>query len=191
MKNLKIHKYLFLSCTTALVLTGCNKTKQQDTTIVVEKEEQEVFDCFNQEKENLKTKLENKDYNKILEDGKKIFIKGVDFCFYGKEINGITYHDLTDEMKRETLYNLSIIDNTIMKVKPNYKESIQEETTKIKDFYQKKKEALRSYIGEDTYDKIKDGKEEMKEGLKELSTKAKEKVKKKTNNWYKNVKNSD
>lgn len=192
MKNLKIHKYLFLTCTTALVLTSCKQTEEkQDTTIVVEKEVQETFDCFDQEKETLKEELENKDYEKVLEDGKKLFIKGIDFCFYGEEINGITYQDLTDEMKDVTLHNLSIIDDTIMKVKPDYKESIQEETGKIKDFYQEKKESFRSYIGEDTYDKIKDGKENIKEGFKELGSKSKEKVKEKANNWYQNVKNSD
>ena len=139
MKNFKIHKYLFLTCTTALVLTGCKQTEEkQDTTIVVEKEEQETFDCFEKEKESLRSELENKNYGKVLKDGKKLFVKGVDFCFYGEEINGITYQDLTDEMKKETLYNLSIIDDTIMKVSPNYKENIEEKMTKIKVNYNKK-----------------------------------------------------
>ena len=66
----------------------------------------EEFDYFDQAKKEIKELIESEQVEQAKEKGKEYFITGVDFIFYDKEINGVTFDDLTEEGKKVTLENL-------------------------------------------------------------------------------------
>ena len=61
-----------------------------------------------------------------------------DFIFYDKEYKGITFDDLKEEAKEETLNNLNTIDGLIMQLDPDYKETLQEKYKVVADFVNEK-----------------------------------------------------
>ena len=199
MKNLKWNKLFFLSVTTLLVLTGCNNTYKQEESQsekIENSNEQiengETFDNFETEKKEIKDAINEEDFEKAIKKGKDLFITGVDFLIYDKEINGITFDDLTEESKDITLQNLNTIDGWIMQLDPDYKENLSEKYQQIKDFsnetIEKIKEKVKTNLGEEKYNQIKDTKDEIKETIKEKTSETSEKVKQKADEWYQNFK---
>lgn len=150
MKNLKINKALIPIITSlVLVTTGCsNKTNEviEDNTInqttenntsttneVENNEVQETFDNFTTEKNEISDLINKKNFEEAKEKGKEFFINGVDFIFYDKEYKGITFDDLKEEAKEETLNNLNIIDGWITQIAPDYN-TITDIKNKLSDF---------------------------------------------------------
>ena len=80
----------------------------------------------------------NKQINEIKEDDKEFlndiklnFLTCIDFVFYGAEINGVKFEDLTLKGKQKALELISNIDNSIETKYPNYKNEISKETNDI------------------------------------------------------------
>ena len=94
----------------------------------------EEFDYFDQAKKEIKELIESEQVEQAKEKGKEYFITGVDFIFYDKEMNGVTFDDLTEEGKKVTLENLETIDGWIMEIAPDYKDKIGEKYQVVKDF---------------------------------------------------------
>lgn len=84
--------------------------------------------------ENLDNQLDT--YNNNNESlGKTIksnFVDGIDFIFYGKEINGKTFGELTNSAKLKVLSLMLSIDSKIEEKIPNYKDSISSTYQNIK-----------------------------------------------------------
>ena len=161
---------------------------EQEVTAIAEKEEVTVED------------------QKVLEN---TFITLTDFIFYGGEINGVTFDELTDSAKEKVLDLYDKIDTKIESVFPNYKENIastskdvyanlKKEITELKD---KIKDKYIDEYGQDKYDNLENAYNESKETLKDsaqntyetlkdVSTEFYENTKNKAENWYKNYKES-
>ena len=150
MKNLKIKKALIPIITSlVLVTTGCsNKTNEviEDNTItettenntsntneVENNEETETFDNFATEKKEISDLINSENFEKAKEKGKEFFINAVDFIFYGKEYKGITFDELKEEAKEETLNNFNIIKGWITQIAPDYN-TITDIKNKLSDF---------------------------------------------------------
>ena len=67
----------------------------------------------------------------FLNDMKLNFITCIDFVFYGTEINGVKFEDLTQKGKQKTLELISSIDSSIENKFPNYKSEISNGTNNI------------------------------------------------------------
>ena len=65
------------------------------------------------------------DVNKVLKIAKEEFIKITDFVFYGTEINGYTFQQLTDSAKLHITNILIEIDAMLEEVRPGYKNEIK------------------------------------------------------------------
>ena len=210
MKNLKIKKALIPIITSlVLVTTGCsNKTNEviEDNTItettenntsttneVENNEVQETFDNFTTEKNEISDLINKKNFEEAKEKGKEFFINGVDFIFYDKEYKGITFDDLKEEAKEETLNNLNIIDGWIMQLKPDYKETLQEKYKVVADFVNEKYlyvlDKIKEYLGEENYNAITDIKNKLKNDLSNFGNNLSDNIKNKANEWYENFKN--
>lgn len=148
----------------------------------------EEFDYFNQAKKEIKELIESEQVEQAKEKGKEYFITGVDFIFYDKEINGVTFDDLTEEGKKVTLENLETIDGWIMEIAPDYKDKISEKYQVVKDFvsttYYDVLESIKESLGEENYSAIREKKNEIKESI----TNPKDKVLEKVSDWYQNFK---
>ena len=210
MKNLKIKKALIPIITSlVLVTTGCsNKTNEviEDNTInqttenntsttneVENNEVQETFDNFTTEKNEISDLINKKNFEEAKEKGKEFFINGVDFIFYDKEYKGITFDDLKEEAKEETLNNLNIIDGWIMQLDPDYKETLQEKYKVVADFVNEKYlyvlDKIKEYLGEENYNAITDIKNKLKNDLSNFGNNLSDNIKNKANEWYENFKN--
>lgn len=108
--------------TTTVVYKKTTAPKKTTTTVVIDKDEyiiNYVKDIYNN--------IKNSDSLDKLKNG---IISIVDFIFYDKSINGITFKELKDTTKEKVLYYTLIVDNKIDELFPNYKEKI---SSKYKD----------------------------------------------------------
>lgn len=198
-------KRLIATLTLGVVLVGCG---EKDKTSVISKEENsssssvttsiaeselimvEEFDYFESEKEEIRELLESDQVEEVKEKGKEYFIKGVDFVFYGTEISGVTFDELTEEGKQQTIKNLEIIDGWIETIVPNYKENIEEKYLIVKDFlndkYYEVLDSVRNYLGDENYEAVVEIKNQIKGDLSDT----KDKVLAKIENWYQGFKES-
>lgn len=149
----------------------------------------EEFDYFDQAKKEIKELIESEQVEQAKEKGKEYFVTGVDFIFYDKEMNGVTFDDLTEEGKKVTLENLETIDGWIMEIAPDYKDKIGEKYQVVKDFvsttYYDVLESIKESLGEENYSAIQEKKNEIKDSITSTKDKALEKV----SDWYQNFKN--
>lgn len=94
---------------------------------------------------------------------KNTFITLTDFIFYGTEINGTTFEELTTSVKEEIISIYEQIDSKIEEIYPGYKETIKETTIKTynnikEELLVLKQEIETSYkneIGEEKYEEQK------------------------------------
>ena len=216
-QNLSLHlKQIAATLAVGFVLVGCSKenenlsvssssqinststissTSSSTASSNLEQENQEEtldteeFDYFDQAKKEIKELIESEQVEQAKEKGKEYFITGVDFIFYDKEMNGVTFDDLTEEGKKVTLENLETIDGWIMEIAPDYKDKIGEKYQVVKDFvsttYYDVLESIKESLGEENYSAIQEKKNEIKDSITSTKDKALEKV----SEWYQNFKN--
>lgn len=216
-QNLSLHlKQIAATLAVGFVLVGCSKenenlsvssSSQINSTSTIsstpsstassnlEQENQEEtldteeFDYFDQAKKEIKELIESEQVEQAKEKGKEYFITGIDFIFYDKEMNGVTFDDLTEEGKKVTLENLETIDGWIMEIAPDYKDKISEKYQVVKDFvsttYYDVLESIKESLGEENYSAIQEKKNEIKDSITSTKDKALEKV----SEWYQNFKN--
>lgn len=216
-QNLSLHlKQIAATLAVGFVLVGCSKenenlsvssSSQINSTSTIsstpsstassnleqEKQEEtldtEEFDYFDQAKKEIKELIESEQVEQAKEKGKEYFVTGVDFIFYDKEMNGVTFDDLTEEGKKVTLENLETIDGWIMEIAPDYKDKIGEKYQVVKDFvsttYYDVLESIKESLGEENYSAIQEKKNEIKDSITSTKDKALEKV----SDWYQNFKN--
>lgn len=216
-QNLSLHlKQIAATLAVGFVLVGCSKenenlsvssSSQINSTSTIsstpsstapsnlEQENQEEtldteeFDYFDQAKKEIKELIESEQVEQAKEKGKEYFITGVDFIFYDKEMNGVTFDDLTEEGKKVTLENLETIDGWIMEIAPDYKDKIGEKYQVVKDFvsttYYDALESIKESLGEENYSATQEKKNEIKDSITSTKDKALEKV----SEWYQNFKN--
>lgn len=216
-QNLSLHlKQIAATLAVGFVLVGCSKenenlsvssSSQINSTSTIsstpsstassnlEQENQEEtldteeFDYFDQAKKEIKELIESEQVEQAKEKGKEYFVTGVDFIFYDKEMNGVTFDDLTEEGKKVTLENLETIDGWIMEIAPDYKDKIGEKYQVVKDFvsttYYDVLESIKESLGEENYSAIQEKKNEIKDSITSTKDKALEKV----SEWYQDFKN--
>lgn len=81
--------------------------------------------------ENIENDISTSDINVIKLKGKEYFIKIVDFIFYGEEIRGYTFDELTDMAKLKIIGIGLKVDKKIEEKVPGYKESISNTGDKV------------------------------------------------------------
>ena len=167
--------------------------------ITYSEEDNVIINEFASIKNKVATFLNSDNVEEAKDKAKGIFISIVDFLFYGGEIKGIRFDDLTEEGKKNILGLVSDIDSLIIKKFPTYKEDISEVTknayikagelikkgtTNIKEFSKEK-------LGEENYNAIIDAKDELVEYTKDafsiignVSSKLWDSAKEKVKNWY-------
>lgn len=105
------------------------------------------FQYFNEEKNSLKENIMNGDIDSVVEVGKRYIALGKDFIYNGTEIHGVTFDQLTEQGKQETLNNLAIIDGWIMAIDSDYKSQIEKGMDTAKNLFEKAKEKVKSWVG--------------------------------------------
>ena len=156
----------------------------------------------------------NNEVDKVNDENvlKNTFITLTDFIFYGGEIKGIKFNDLTSSVKEKVLNIYEEIDVKIESKFPGYKENIKSNSIKTYNNIKDKLEEVRNNIlnnyknsvGEDEFNETIDSFNEEKENMIDTintykpyfddgKAKAKEYIDKKKdelNDWYQQYKNS-
>lgn len=156
----------------------------------------------------------NNEVDKVNDENvlKNTFITLTDFIFYGGEIKGIKFNDLTSSVKEKVLNIYEEIDVKIESKFPGYKENIKSNSLRTYNNIKDKLEEVRNNIlnnyknsvGEDEFNETIDSFNEEKENMIDTintykpyfddgKAKAKEYIAKKKdelNDWYQQYKNS-
>ena len=154
--------------------TTPSKSLLQETTPATN--EQEVISYIeevNRKVDNMST--DDKTVKETLED---TFITLTDFIFYGGEIKGVTFNELTDSAKEKVLTLYNTMDQKIESKFPNYKENIattakKSYTTAVEKANELKENILSKYkeqVGENAYNNVVESFQEDKDNLKESAT---------------------
>ena len=133
----------------------------------------------------------------FVDKAKNAFTTVVDFIFYGKEINGYTFNELTTSAKMKIIEIALKIDSKINEYFPNYKESIKAGYENIKGklayAYLEITSSLCEAVGTDTCEQAKEDFNNMKKSfsftfdlIKELAKSGASKVKEFYENTFKN-----
>ena len=178
-----------------LLLTGCTNEREKQTTNIdkkvvehenlivqedrkptTEEELSEYIEVINNEVTLLtqKEELTSSEQNTL----KNTFITLTDFIFYNGRINGQTFSELTEEVKKEIITLYEQIDAKIEKKYPGYKEEIKENAERTyNDIKEKlttlKEEVINNYkedVGEEKYNEQVQEYETKKEEVKEIVT---------------------
>ena len=109
------------------------------------------------------------------EKGKEYVVHAIDFIFYGADINGLKFNDLTTEFKESIYDALKGMDEIIMMYEPNYKDFLGEKYSIVKDFTKEKlgdaKELIVNKMGKEKYDSIVSKGTDIYDSIKESVTK--------------------
>lgn len=126
MDNIKVidEKIVKNDETTTIISTTKNKTttnnKKNNTSTTIKS-----TTVVNSKKVNVLSDIKSSyDNLNVSEKSKEKFIELVDFIFYGKEINGVTFDSLKNNVKLKIIYYTLLIDNKIEQKYPNYKEKL-------------------------------------------------------------------
>lgn len=101
------------------------------TTVTTTKvSEADVINTFASEYDSVSKKVGSVDFK---ESAKNLFIKIVDFIFYGTEINGVHFKDLTMKSKMAVIKYALLLDSKINSYFPDYKQELGEKYNLVKD----------------------------------------------------------
>lgn len=107
--------------TTIIKTTSLVTTKVSET---------EIINALASEYDSVFKKVGSVDFK---ESSKNLFIKIVDFIFYGTEINGVHFKDLTMKSKTTVIKYALLLDSKINSYFPDYKQELGEKYNLIKD----------------------------------------------------------
>ncbi len=158
--------------------------------------ENDVIDYFQTTSNNL-DQQNDQNNSSFVDKAKNAFTTVVDFIFYGKEINGYTFNELTTSAKMKIIEIALKIDSKINEYFPNYKESIKAGYENIKGklayAYLEITSSLCEAVGTDTCEQAKEDFNNMKKSfsftfdlIKELAKSGASKVKEFYENTFKN-----
>lgn len=154
---------------------------EEEPTLVEEPmTEVEAVQYFNTVEEEVNEYVNSDNFDNVKDNLNDLFISTVDFVFYGKEINGVTFNDLTEDTKNQILRILERIDNAIESKQPGYKVIVKDKSSELYDNVSEKiKEGLNytdnfleEKIGEERYQGIKDATTEFGSDVKDITVDA-------------------
>lgn len=165
--------------------------------------ETEVVEYFETLETNVDTYIEESNFDKVKNKTKELAVTGIDFIFYNKEINGITFNELSDSAKAKVLAIVQRIDTKVEQKIPNYKETIKDKTgqsyqyvtSKLQEGLKYADDKLLDKYGEkyiETKEKTNEIKEQVVGTTKDVYEGAKEKANEgwaKVKTWYEDRKN--
>lgn len=153
---------------------------------------------FDELEKKIDSYINDSNFDKVKENLTNIVITGIDFIFYGRKIDRITFEELTYETKNSMLSMVSRVNNKIESMIPNYKDIIKDEVGKSYSYITDKLNHVADYIDIElenkygkNYDAIKNKTVEFKKDMKIDANNTVEKIKNTTGieisklkDWY-------
>lgn len=137
---------------------------QNQSTNQVTQSNQE-FTFFSDAKKELTEYIESEDFQKLKEKGKYYVTTGIDFIFFDKEINGITFNQMSTEFKIRAMNDVAALDSAVEAYFPGYKESFSSKYQIAAEFVSSKYldivDAIKEYLGEENWNALGDMKDQI------------------------------
>ena len=200
MRNLKLKGLVLATTLSAVILTGCtahkdviindykDSVKQEQTfepvipseeqnEIITEEQSNDEFTFFSDAKKELIEYIESEEFEKLKEKGKYYVITGIDFIFFGTEINGITFDQMSAELKTRVMNDIESLDNAVEAYYPEYKESLSSKYQVASEFVSSKYltilDSIREYLGDENFNAVGEIKDQI---IGDISTKTDEAI---------------
>jgi hypothetical protein len=188
MRNIKLKGLVIVTTLSAVLLTGCtthddliindprpnveqqtfepvipNNQVEESKPIDSLESSQEIqsaqeFTFFSDAKKELTEYIESDDFQKLKEKGKYYVTTGIDFIFFDKEINGITFDQMSTEFKIRVMNDVAALDNAVEAYFPGYKESFSSKYQIAAEFVSSKYldmvDVIKEYLGEDNWNAL-------------------------------------
>ena len=122
-ENFKVEKSVSEATTNNNTVTDNNQSSNSNISKSTKEEASNKIVTYAEKVEN--DIFTEEDVNKVLKIAKEEFIKITDFVFYGTEINGYTFQQLTDSAKLHITNIVIEIDAMLEEVRPGYKNEIK------------------------------------------------------------------
>lgn len=146
--------------------------------------EEEGFDYFSSDLVKVQGMVEENKIDEVKKNTKEVFVTGVDFIFYDREISGVNFDELTDEGKEITMNNLDALGDMVDQVIPGWREELSDKYRIASDFvgdvYLSGLDKIREYLGDENYEALGDIKNQIFGDFHDAYDGAKEHVK----SWY-------
>lgn len=146
--------------------------------------EKESFDYFSSDLTEVEGMIEENQLDEAKNKVKEVFITGVDFVFYDREISGVTFDELTEEGKEITMNNLDILGDMVDQFIPGWREEFSDKYRIASDFvgdmYLSVIDHIRGYLGQENYEALGNIKNQILGDVSDCYDGAKEYVK----SWY-------
>lgn len=185
MKNLKINNKLKIILGTgivtfSLITTGCSSkshtiteqtmtpTESQNIESSETNDKENSFDNFETEKNTLDSLIYTENFELVDAVWHEYFIDAIDFIFYDKEYKDTKFSELNPEAQLKVIENIRSMGNTMNELFPNWKDDLNDIKGATIDFYYVALDEIKNFIGEDNYNAIKELKDGLKAGLKDL-----------------------
>lgn len=84
--------------------------------------------------QSIDNSVNNFDYQAAIESAKQEVKQLIDFIFYGAEMNGTTFEELTEDARQAVYSRLQALDQRIMQYDPDYKEQMGELYNRVQDY---------------------------------------------------------
>ena len=181
MRNLKLKGLVLATTLSAVILTGCTAHKdviindykdnikqeqnfepvipnEEQNKIITEEQSNEEFTFFSDAKQELIEYIESEDFEKLKEKGKYYVTTGIDFIFFGTEINGITFDQMSTELKTRVMNDIESLDNAVEAYYPEYKESLSSKYQVASEFVSSKYlqilDSIKEYLGDENFNAV-------------------------------------
>ena len=165
------------------VTTEIENNNEQDN---VENKNEEQFDNFTSEREEIDSLIYTKKKKKAEEVWEDYFVDAIDFIFYGKEYKDTKFADLNPEAQAKCVEELINTKNKIESINPNWKEDLKSIKGSAIEAYYDILEKIEQLIGTENYNNIGDLINSGIDGLKNIGNDVGDSL----NNWYQGYKNN-
>lgn len=177
------------------ILTEPVTDRQTEPVTESQTEKINSFDNFAKNDNEQIKELYKQDFESFKAYSKAAFIKTVDFIFYGSEINGTTFNELTEEGKqmiynefKEMVVTINNYDPTII---PNLEEKYSMVVTFISEKYTSAIEAIKNKVGEEKYNAFIEKKDEISSIASDKAGEFGAKIKTYANDKYQGFRNNE
>ena len=137
--------------------------------------EEEIVKYFKEKQEEINNTVKEEDgilYTENIELTNAIwsdfFIDAIDIIFYNKEYEGSSFSKLNPEAQQECLNIITDLGNTMDKINPNWQENLGNIKDSTASAYYNLLDSIKNLIGEESYNKIKDFKDSLKDSGSEI-----------------------
>ncbi len=171
------------------VITPTEKPTQEQIS-TEETPSKEEFTFFSDAKKELIEYIESEDFEKLKEKGKYYVTTGIDFIFFDKEINGITFNQMTTEFKIRAMNDIAALDNAVESYHPGYKETLGSKYQIAAEFigskYLDMVDAIKEYLGDENWNALGNMKDQIFGDISEFKDNAIEDIKELYKSWRNN-----